>query len=61
MPRCAGIERARRGLSWMHQQPTWQPISASKAAADEPAKPGPTTFMRSSRLSAGFTSLSWRR
>ena len=61
MPTCAGIECARRGLPWMHRQSTSQPISASEAAADEPAKPGPTASMRSLRLSAGFTSLSWRR
>ena len=61
MPTCAGIERARRGLSWMPPQSTSQPISASEAAADKPAKPGPKTFMRSLHLSAGFNSLSWRR
>ena len=61
MPPCAGIECARQGLPWMHQQPAEEPSSASEAAAAEPARPGPATIMRSLRLSAGSTSVSWRR
>ncbi len=40
MPPCAGIECARQGLPWMHQQPAEEPSSASEAAAAEPARPG---------------------
>ena len=56
MPPCAAIECARRGESWKQNARTSYPNSASVAAADDPARPVPTTMMLYLRLLAGLTS-----
>src|SRR6185312_7730892 len=55
MPPCAAIECARRGLSWKTKFFTAYPSSASVAAAEEPARPAPTTMTSYLRLFAGLT------
>src|ERR1041385_1491453 len=57
MPPCAATECARRGESWKTKLWTSKPSSASVAAAEEPARPAPTTMILYFRLFAGLMSL----
>src|SRR5882724_7041170 len=57
MPPCAATLCARRGLSWMQNDFTLYPSSASEAAAEAPANPVPTTMISYFRLLDGLTSL----
>ena len=49
------MECARRGESWKQNAFTLYPISANEAAAEEPARPVPTTMISSNLLFAGDT------
>ena len=44
MPPWAAILCARRGLSWKQKDSTWYPMAAIEDAAEEPARPVPTTI-----------------
>ena len=59
IPPCAAIECALLGESWKQKAFTLYPISPSDAAADDPAKPVPTTMISIFGLLLGATNFKW--